>query len=149
VNVLNGSFDTTAVSYQWSTTNGTISGADNTASIIVTEDADYTLVVTSGICVGLPVDFEAISTGCVIQKGISPNGDGYNDKFDLDGQDVSSLEIFNRYGTSVYEKRNYTDEWYGQSEKGDELPDGTYYYVIERGSGESITGWIYINRERN
>jgi flagellar hook assembly protein FlgD len=47
----------------------------------------------------------------------------------------------------VYSKNNYTNQWYGQSDNGEELPDGTYYYVIERGSGEAITGWIYINRE--
>ncbi|MBF0694666.1 MAG: gliding motility-associated C-terminal domain-containing protein, partial [Flavobacterium sp.] len=83
------------------------------------------------------------------QKGISPNGDGYNDYFDLVGQDVRLLEIFNRYGRTVYKKKNYSNEWYGQTDKGDELPDGTYYYVMERGSGETLTGWIYINREQN
>jgi gliding motility-associated-like protein len=59
------------------------------------------------------------------------------------------MEIFNRYGTNVYSKVNYSNEWYGQSDKGDELPDGTYYYVIEYNSGsKTVTGWIYINREQ-
>jgi flagellar hook assembly protein FlgD len=48
----------------------------------------------------------------------------------------------------VYNKSDYTDQWKGQSDNGDELPDGTYYYVIERDSGETNTGWIYINREK-
>jgi flagellar hook assembly protein FlgD len=46
----------------------------------------------------------------------------------------------------VYSKSNYTNEWGGKSDNGDELPDGTYYYVIDRNNGEAITGWIYINR---
>jgi flagellar hook assembly protein FlgD len=49
----------------------------------------------------------------------------------------------------VYSRADYSNQWYGQSDKGEELPDGTYYYVIKRGSGETKTGWIYINRAQN
>ncbi|TGD58728.1 fibronectin type III domain-containing protein [Flavobacterium humi] len=83
---------------------------------------------------------------CTIQKGISPNNDGDNDEFDLRGLGVRQLSIFNRYGTKVYSLANYTNEWKGQSDKGNILPDGTYYYVIEQTSGETKSGWIYINR---
>ncbi len=91
--------------------------------------------------------FQLYKGSCEIQKGISPNGDGKNEEFDLSGFMVNELQIFNRYGKKVYERRNYTNQWKGQSDKGEELPDGTYYYVIILGSGESNkTGWIYINR---
>jgi gliding motility-associated-like protein len=84
----------------------------------------------------------------LIPKGISPNGDGLNDTFNLTGFNVKQLNIFNRYGSIVYSRTNYQNEWSGQSDKGQELPDGTYYYVIERNdSSEVKTGWIYINRE--
>jgi gliding motility-associated-like protein len=82
----------------------------------------------------------------VIQKGISADGDGLNDNFELTGFDVKNLQIFNRYGMKVYSKSNYTNQWFGQSDGGDDLPDATYYYVIERNNGENITGWIYLNR---
>ncbi len=100
---------------------------------------------------GCSYDFEFTANGttCNIQKGISPNGDGKNDSFDLSGLQVRKISIFNRYGKIVYDFSNYTNQWYGQSNKGDELPDGTYYYSFEREGGESKTGWIYINRERN
>jgi gliding motility-associated-like protein len=95
--------------------------------------------------------FNTTTISCTIQKGISPKGtgvgDGLNDYLDLEGQNVTKLEIFNRYGTIVYSKSNYSNEWYGQSDKGDELPDGTYFYVIERNGEQSSTGWIYINHE--
>jgi len=87
------------------------------------------------------------STFCDIQKGISPNNDGKNDYFDLAGFNVKKLTIFNRYGTEVYTRTNYTNEWRGQSSKDKELPDGTYYYVIERSGVPSKTGWIQINRQ--
>ncbi|WP_415776934.1 gliding motility-associated C-terminal domain-containing protein, partial [Flavobacterium gelidilacus] len=37
-------------------------------------------------------------------------------------------------------------QWYGQSDNGNELPTGTYYFVIERDNVETKSGWIYINR---
>lgn len=84
---------------------------------------------------------------CYIPKGISPNGDGKNDTWDLSNYNIKKVEIFNRYGTKVYSKSNYENEWRGQSDSGNELPDGTYYYVIDFTDLETKTGWIYINRE--
>lgn len=92
---------------------------------------------------------EVTSTFCDIQKGISPNNDGNNETFDLTGFNVKKLTIFNRYGTEVYSYTNYTNQWRGQTNGGKELPDGTYYYVIERSGVSAKTGWIQINRERN
>ncbi len=87
------------------------------------------------------------SINCIISQGISPNNDGKNDAFDLRGYDVSRLEIFNRHGMKVYSKTNYTNEWYGQSDGGDELPVGTYFYKMEYQGNKTRTSWIYINRE--
>jgi len=84
---------------------------------------------------------------CELQKGISPNNDNKNDFFDLRLMNVQKLGIYNRLGTNVYSKNEYTNEWIGQSDSGDELPDGTYFYVIEfKNNQPSKTGWIYINR---
>ena len=83
---------------------------------------------------------------CVIPQGISPNGDGMNDSFDLSSYDVSKLEIFNRHGILVYSKTNYTNEWYGQTNDGDELPVGTYFYTMEYENGKQRSAWVYIQR---
>ena len=91
--------------------------------------------------------YQVTSLYCAIQKGISPNGDTNNDYFDLQLLDVKSLSVFNRYGLKVYSKANYRKEWYGETYDGKELPDGTYYYVIELNSNPEVkTGWVYINR---
>jgi gliding motility-associated-like protein len=92
--------------------------------------------------------FEAVILACQIPRGISPNSDGFNDTLDLTNFDVRYLSIYNRHGREVYNKRDYTNEWFGQSSNGDELPDGTYFYNVERNNGDHTTGWIYINRER-
>ena len=74
-------------------------------------------------------------------------GDGLNDFFNIEKFDVKELSIFNRYGVKVYHKENYKKEWYGQTDKGKELPDATYYYLIELNNGEKKTGWVYLIRE--
>lgn len=83
----------------------------------------------------------------VIPRGISPNGDGMNDYFDLTVVGVRKLSVFNRYGKEVYSFANYKKEWQGQDKDNNELPDGTYYYAIEKNNGEQLTGWVYINRK--
>ena len=47
----------------------------------------------------------------------------------------------------VYSKNNYTNEWNGKTNDGKELPDGTYYYIIEQRSGKVKTGWVYLIRQ--
>ena len=82
---------------------------------------------------------------CPIPKGISPNGDGYNDTFDLSSNGVSSIKIYNRLGSLVYEYEGiYTDQWYGKDKNNKQLPSGTYYYVLVTRSGLK-TGWVQVN----
>lgn len=98
-----------------------------------------------------------IIESCVLPQGISPNGDGVNDCFDLSflamEPGIAKLQIFNRYGRKVFESTDYTNEFCGQDENGNNLVTGTYFYVldlIEAGAGfERVErGWVYINREQ-
>ena len=147
--VVNANFSLETATYNWSGPSVTNNGEP---TLQISETGVYTCVVSvsngSESNCSTTQTFNAINIGCQIPKGISPNGDGLNDTFDLAGYNVAKLSIFNRYGTSVYSKANYEDEWGGQSNSGNELPDGTYYYVIElNNGGETKTGWVYINRE--
>lgn len=83
---------------------------------------------------------------CPLPKGISPNGDGFNDSFDLSGYGIMDIKIYNRYGIEVFSYGDtYTNQWYGQDKSGNALPDGTYYYVAIA-NGKVRTGWVQINR---
>lgn len=123
-----------------------VAGTWSSSSIATNEvgSVDY-LFTPDNNCIS-PIVYNVVTKVCSIQKGISPNNDGKNDSFDLSGFDVRELQIFNRYGRKVYSKGNYSNEWYGQADNGNELPDGTYYYVIILNDMPSKTGWIYINR---
>jgi gliding motility-associated-like protein len=161
VKPLNNSFDLATAQYDWEIINGSIPvavGNDeptfNVTSYLNSTPASETLPLTFGVTVTDANGCTQYSTivlttiYCEIQRGISPNGDGLNDFFDLEQLGVKNLSIYNRYGTKVYSKSSYTNQWVGQSDNSDELPDGTYFYVIEFNSGEaSKSGWIYINRE--
>jgi gliding motility-associated-like protein len=82
---------------------------------------------------------------CQISKGISPNGDGINDTWDLSGFDIKKVQVFDRYGNKLYSKNNYTNEWDGTA-NGFDLPTGAYYYVITFNNNTNKTGWVYINK---
>ena len=139
-----GSFNPANATYEWSGPNGYTFGPTSNPSIVISTSGTYISTVTVNGCRYVTTQ-QVDGITCTIQKGISPNGDGDNEAFLL--SDVKALSIFNRYGTKVYSHgENYTNQWRGQSESGSELPDGTYYYVITRNSGNTFTGWIYINR---
>jgi gliding motility-associated-like protein len=132
-----------ATTYMWyDPSNLQISTND---SVTIADEGIYRLVVTQNGCSN-EQSTNVISTLCEIQKGISPNNDGLNDSFDLSSYNVTDLQIFNRYGICVYNRANYSNEWFGQANNGNELPDGTYYYVINFENIETKTGWIYINK---
>ncbi|MCL3782254.1 gliding motility-associated C-terminal domain-containing protein, partial [Prolixibacteraceae bacterium JC049] len=96
----------------------------------------------------------------IVPNAFSPNGDGINDNFVIEGitKDefaVNTIEIYNRWGGKVFTASNYdnvNNVWDGRANVGGtigtgELPTGTYYFVL-RISGEQsdYTGWIYLDR---
>lgn len=88
--------------------------------------------------------FTVYNNDCKVPKGISPNGDGKNDFWNLTPFGVTRLTIHNRYGKEVYKfTGNYTNQWYGQSNSGEALPHGTYWYSMEALNGE-LEGWIQL-----
>ncbi|NND95399.1 MAG: tandem-95 repeat protein, partial [Flavobacteriales bacterium] len=92
----------------------------------------------------------------VIPTGFSPNGDGVNEIWEMQGLQAypnNQLLIFNRWGNKVFEAAPYLNDWRGDNQFGisigDKLPDGTYYYILELNDedGQIMKGWVYIKRE--
>ncbi|MEZ4853124.1 gliding motility-associated C-terminal domain-containing protein, partial [Flavobacterium sp.] len=125
----------------------TLSGSWSPSTIDTSNGGEKTYTFTPDDICYASGTFTVNVIGCMIPRGISPNGDGLNDTFDLSNFDVKKLEIFNRYGMKVYSKSDYVNEWSGYSDSGDELPDATYYYVIYFNNSPARTGWVYINRQ--
>ncbi|UII19368.1 gliding motility-associated C-terminal domain-containing protein [Fulvivirga ligni] len=87
-----------------------------------------------------------IETDVNVLNGISRNGDGKNDFLQIDcieNYPESIVKIFNRAGTMVYETEGYDNtgnRFDGVSNKGisvmgNSLPDGTYFYIIDKKDG--------------
>lgn len=75
-------------------------------------------------------------------SAVSPNNDGVNDFFfiaKIEDFPDNYLWVYNRWGNLVYEKSAYKNEWPGTWGEDIELPDGTYYYVLEWSDGGNIT----------
>ena len=144
--VLQATPSDTAGTYTYSWSGPSFEPGATPDKIIVSGTGLYSVTITNADGCQTTENKELLDILCDIQRGISPNNDGNNESFDLTALGVRHLSIFNRYGTQVYQLSNYTDQWHGQTHTGEELPDGTYFYVIEKNDGKNKTGWIYINR---
>jgi gliding motility-associated-like protein len=129
----------------------------------VTDDCGNELLITQVInvqgCGVLGVTFE-------IFNGVTPDGDGLNDYFQIDGIEdypINNMKIFNRWGVLVWDTDGYGvngNVFRGVSNgrstirEEKELPTGTYYYILTfPGAGvddnpgkNNYTGYLYINR---
>ncbi len=96
---------------------------------------DVELITTSDLgCLDtlvVPVD---ILEGIIVPNVFTPNNDGWNDVFDVRTSDVGafSMEIYNRWGNMVYESETPLVSWDGRNQAGEEMPAGTYFYVITK-----------------
>ena len=68
-----------------------------------------------------------------VPNAITPNDDGKNDVLVIDNIEKfpqGELMIFNRWGDILYRSKPYKNDWNGTNQKGDPLPEGTYYYIL-------------------
>ncbi len=130
---------TGGISYEWSPA-ATLDNPFAATPVATPLDAvtTYTVTVT-------------VSTGCVTTREVTvtltddfrvdlpnlftPNGDGINDTWVISNIFTYNAEVFvfNRWGTEIFSTTNYQNDWGGTNNDGDELGDGTYYYVVKVG----------------
>jgi gliding motility-associated-like protein len=82
---------------------------------------------------------------------ITPNNDGLNDFWEVENVDYfenNHVEIYNRWGNLVYKASPYDNTWDGKNSKGYDLPEGTFFYILDLGKeGTKLrTGFIIIKR---
>ena len=89
---------------------------------------------------------------------VATNSDGFYDSFLVDGlRDVFlnfKISIFNRWGNLVWTGNNNSEDWNGTSNKGEsflgrELPEGTYFYLIELNDPEftePLNGFLHLTK---
>ena len=110
-------------------------------------------VITQAGCEGEDSIYVVVGVGAPdIYDAITPNDDGKNDVWNI--KNINSypnavIQIFNRWGSLVYETGglNYEKAPWNGTRNGEELPVGTYYYIIDlNNNDEPQTGPITIIR---
>ncbi|MBV6406128.1 MAG: gliding motility-associated C-terminal domain-containing protein [Flavobacteriales bacterium] len=146
----------------WSVAGGTATISDPADPAAFVDDLAlgntwFTWTVNNGVC-GTTMDSVLVRLkDCltvIVPDAFSPNGDGVNDTYvvhNLESYPDNSLQVFNRWGAKVLDRSPYTNDWDGRSENslnwGEELPESTYYFILDLGNGEEpFTGYIYIRR---
>lgn len=145
---------TGASNFIW-TGDGIISGSNSAVlEIRPTVTTTYTLIgnnfggcnVTQTFTVTVLDDLDKIKATNIL----TPNNDGYNDKWIVDNIDVypdNEVKIFDRAGRILYTKKGYDNSWDGTM-NGTALAEGTYYYVIDFGPAKrKLRGYITLIRE--
>jgi gliding motility-associated-like protein len=138
------------------TNQATVSGT-SPLGLIVNDLSDDTSVDADG-----PTVVSIKNCVIVVSNALTPNGDGKNDYFHIEGLDCFSnntVEIYNRWGVLVFEtnKYNNVDNVFEGFSRGrttirqsEGLPDGTYYYVVKyldfNGNGMQKAGYLYLTR---
>lgn len=135
--------------YLWSTITGSdlVPNANaNTNAFTPTTSGIFEVQTLDG-CNNLVLDTITIEIhNCdIIPPNIfTPNGDGANDNlvfFGLENFPQTTLFIYNRWGNKIYESANYQNDWNGSG-----VSDGTYYYLITKMDGSTLTGFVTIVR---
>ncbi|NQX98176.1 MAG: gliding motility-associated C-terminal domain-containing protein, partial [Flavobacteriales bacterium] len=134
VNFGNGS--TGANGYLWDFSNGNTDTIFN-PSQTYTDPGNYqvVLIATDGLCWDTTfVVIEVFNESSILIPNVfTPNGDGINDIFTVDGLNIKSVEgeIYNRWGQKMFSWKNIKGHWDGRTLAGSKAPDGTYFYIIK------------------
>ncbi len=138
------------LTYRWSPS--TYLSDPNIANPVCTpiNDIQYTVTVTSTSgCTDTAKITVNLLREILAPNTFTPNGDGVNDVWDIlyfDTYPGATLEVFNRYGKKLFNSTVSNMPWDGRF-KGEDLPVGTYYYIIDPKNGtKAITGAVTIVR---
>jgi gliding motility-associated-like protein len=113
----------------------------------------YTVSASDECGQSVSADLEFIVCDTWIPNVFTPGDNDLNERFEIDGLNAQSfpnskLTIFNRWGNVVFEDPAYLNTWDGSDMNGNELSEGTYFYVFERSDGENFSGHLMIFRKK-
>jgi gliding motility-associated-like protein len=140
--------------YYFTLSNNTLT-YDTTAYEVFSSIGEYEICLnvsnTAGCmdstCQTLIVDENII---VIVPNVFSPNNDGANDTFIIQGMTNSSLTVFNRWGKEVFSQSPYTNGWDGYTNAGKKLAGGTYYYILQPldddSSFDKMNGYVLLIR---
>ncbi len=131
-----GSTSNYPTTYVWSG-----SGSGTNPSLTNIPDGVYIVTATDSVGCNQSDTIDLICNipSIIITQLITPNGDGKNDTWIIQGINNfpnATVTVFNKWGNEVYHSAPYNNNWDGKSNSSislgnDYLPAGTYYYVVD------------------
>ena len=150
-------FASGGVTYVWTPTNNiTFTNVpDPIVNPLIT--TTYTVTITNefGCKTDLSVEVGVVCDSLLVPNGFSPNGDGTNDGYVIDGiEDYpgNKLWVYNRWGNLVYKAKDYRNDWDGVCNvsgiyMGKKVPTGTYYFILDlNDNSKPRAGYLIIRR---
>lgn len=123
-----------AVSWSYDLGNGVTTPEQNPFAQYDTPGVyDVCLTVTSNDgCTDTLCQEITVVEGIIIPNVFTPNGDGFNDVFDIKNSGLTQydLKIFNRWGTLLFETQNPQVKWDGRTQAGELVSSGTYLFIL-------------------
>ncbi len=148
---------TGGITYQWSPTS--FMTFSNIPDPIVAPpiSTTYSVLVTNewGCTTTMDVDITVACDTLFIPNGFSPNDDGTNDGYVIDGIENypgNKLWVYNRWGNLVFKTKNYDNSWDGVCNvsgiyMGRKVPTGTYYFILDlNDNSKPRAGFLIIRR---
>ncbi|MBE7179288.1 MAG: gliding motility-associated C-terminal domain-containing protein, partial [Mucilaginibacter polytrichastri] len=128
---------TEADTYLWDFGDGSTSTEVNPEHTY-TEKGDFTVKLTAtkqDYCVASTLQGTLVvrlGMTAFVPNTFTPNADGVNDELVVTITNLNNyhINIYNRYGTKLFESRNIFDNWKG-TYRNEPVPVGVYFYVID------------------
>jgi len=122
--------------YSWNN-----STTDTMPNFIANREGQYILTIMDPITLcpqKVIFDVEAGNCNIVPPNVFSPNGDGINDYFELQSDNIVSLKayIFDRWGVEIYKSDGTSLKWDG-TKGGTPKSEGVYFYHLEILTGQN------------
>lgn len=126
--------------YEWNMGTGNPMTAQEVKNYIYEVPGEYTITLTAYNAAGCSLTASkkiSAEPAFTLSNVITPNGDGKNDFFIVPVAS-SSLEVFNRWGKSIFKSADYKNDW------GKGIANGTYLYVVDTPRGNHCKGWVEV-----
>lgn len=147
LNVLGGDSNS---GYTWTPTDYLDNPAVQDPISFPEQTTSYVVEGTVGDCTVTDVVTVIVGPPVTIFNAFSPNDDGINDTWSIDGIEKfekCEVKVYDRWGQNMFKSVGYTRPWDGTN-NGAKLPMGTYYYVVELNSPdvdiEPLTGAVAV-----
>ena len=97
------------------------------------------------------IEAEGEFRGIKIPNGFTPNGDGFNDTWKMNGLspvlEQNEVMIFDVRGKLVYRMQNYREQWDGRDLNGNVLSEGDYFWIFRSANAAGmIKGSVNVMR---